>query len=139
LVLLAVPALAAPGSLEPTKTVLAPLPSQTSGGKPLALAATVTGSGTPAGEVTFMDGDTPLATVALDASGTARTEVALGDGRHAIKAVYSGSAMYAPGASAPVPTLVFIPVPTLDKTALALLAAALAGVALWSVTRSSMA
>ena len=51
------------------------------------------GAGTPTGAVTFADGTTPLATVALDGSSTATfTTTALSVGSHPISATYSGDA-----------------------------------------------
>jgi hypothetical protein len=61
--------------------------------QPVTLTATVlaaSGSATPTGTVTFMDGSTPLATVTLDSAGQARwTTAALSVGSHAITAVYN--------------------------------------------------
>lgn len=94
----------------------------------------------PTGTVTFADGATPLATVALAADGTARYATAdLGAGRHVIAASYSGDADNAPAsativqqveaqASEPVAT------PALDRWALLLLLLA-AGLAAFAVRR----
>jgi uncharacterized repeat protein (TIGR01451 family) len=69
-------------------------------GQSVTFTATVTGSGTtPTGTVTFMDGSTTLATVALNSSGSAAyTTSALLAGSQSITASYSGDNNY--GASA---------------------------------------
>jgi hypothetical protein len=67
-------------------------------GQSLTFTATVTsGSGTPAGNVTFKDGATTLGTVALDGSGQATfTTSTLSVGTHSpITAVYAGNASFA--------------------------------------------
>jgi hypothetical protein len=54
------------------------------------------GTGTPTGTVTFLDGNTVLATVALDATGKARLRGRFSvAGRHTIRAVYSGDSQFA--------------------------------------------
>jgi|GEM_PF-2211734 sugar lactone lactonase YvrE len=58
--------------------------------------ATAAGAGTPTGSVTFMDGSSTLATIQLDATGTASTQItSLSPGpltqTHSLKAVYSGA------------------------------------------------
>ena len=58
------------------------------------------GTGTPTGSVTFMDGATPLGTVALDATRQATlTTSSLVVGAHPITAVYGGDAGYATSTS----------------------------------------
>ena len=83
-----------------TTTVLAVSDTSSTYGQPVELTATVTPAqaalGAPGGTVTFMDGDTSLATVAVVAgtggTGTAGLTVSdLGAGSHEIRAVYSGS------------------------------------------------
>jgi Bacterial Ig-like domain (group 3) len=60
-------------------------------GQMVALTATVTGaSGTPAGTVTFCDGGTVLAEVALDPNGHASLQVQLSVGMHSLKASFAG-------------------------------------------------
>ena len=57
--------------------------------------------GTPTGAVTFTDGTSTLATIALSAAGVAtHTTSALAGGNHTITAVYGGNAIYAPSAGA---------------------------------------
>src|SRR5262249_5221535 len=65
-------------------------------GQPVTFTATVTAqSGTPTGNVTFKDGATTLATVALNGSGVAAfTTSTLAIGRHKIIAVYAGNSSF---------------------------------------------
>jgi hypothetical protein len=79
-------------------------------GQAVVLTATVAPAngalGAPGGTVTFVDGSTPLGTVAVSQgsgnNGTASLSVAgLGGGAHAIKAVYSGSPSFSASSSAP--------------------------------------
>jgi hypothetical protein len=89
-------------SVIPTTTTLTAAPNPVIFGSPLTLTATVshsTGTGTPTGTVTFFDGTTVLATegVAPSTGGSAQasfTTNQLAAGAHAIKAVYSGSALF---------------------------------------------
>jgi hypothetical protein len=69
-------------------------------GQALLFTATVSSSAspTPTGSVTFKDGSTTLATVALDANGHATyTTSSLSAGRHYLTAAYSGDSHYGPG------------------------------------------
>jgi hypothetical protein len=71
--------------------------------QPVTLTAKVTsGSGTPPGSVTFLDGGAPLGTLPVDGSGVAGVTVTLGPGGHSLTAVYSGSGTFAGSSSAPV-------------------------------------
>jgi hypothetical protein len=72
-------------------------------GQPVSFVATVGAlAGTPSGTVTFFDGTTPLATVALGQSGTATfTTSTLIAGAHSITASYSGDADVLGAQSAP--------------------------------------
>lgn len=76
--------------------------SPVSYGTAVTFTATVTGGGgTPGGTVTFYDGDVPLGTGTLGATGTATlTTALLTVGSHMITAVYGGSAIYGPSTSA---------------------------------------
>lgn len=58
----------------------------------------------PGGNVQFLDGGSPLGTVALDASGMARLDTAslVGAGTHQLRAVYAGDAANLPSTSASV-------------------------------------
>ena len=71
-------------------------------GAPVVLTATVTakapGSGTPTGDITFMDGTTSIETVALSA-GSAAISTTLSGGSHSIKAVYGGDMNFGTSAS----------------------------------------
>lgn len=80
------------------------------------------GSGSPTGNVTFLDGDAELGTVALDASTGQATfsssTLFLGD--HQIKAVYSGDSSFKTSTSSPSPQTVkgFATVTTLSASRL---------------------
>ena len=59
-----------------------------------------TGSGTPTGNVTFMDGTTQLGTERLSAgTATYSTAAVVGPGNHSITAVYNGDSTFAPSTS----------------------------------------
>jgi len=67
------------------------------------VAATASGSTTPTGSVTFMDGSTAIGTAALNAAGVATLNTAaLTVGTHQLTAVYGGDAAFAGSASAAV-------------------------------------
>jgi autotransporter-associated beta strand protein len=73
-------------------------------GQPVTFSAVVTalsGGGVPNGNVTFFDGSTPVATVALDATGTATVVLTtqLAAGSHDLTASYLGNNNYAGSAS----------------------------------------
>jgi hypothetical protein len=60
------------------------------------------------GSVTFYDGSTVIATVQVNASGSATTNVpasALSNGRHTIRASYSGGTNYSAGSSSVIITV----------------------------------
>jgi large repetitive protein len=62
-------------------------------GQPITFIARVAAAGNPSGTVTFLDGDTALATVSLDSSGAAiLTASDVATGFHSITASYSGDA-----------------------------------------------
>jgi Bacterial Ig-like domain (group 3) len=93
-------------------------------GQPITFVATVAAAIAPSGTVTFFDGDTALATVALDASGTAAlTTSALVVGPHSITAAYSGAAGLSGAQSGPASasvaksgtSVVLMPHPVLKK------------------------
>lgn len=68
-------------------------PAQSSPGRSVSLQVQVSGAATLAGTVTFFDGDTALAVIALDGAGKAGFSMPLaGIGTHALRAVYSGDA-----------------------------------------------
>jgi Bacterial Ig-like domain (group 3) len=93
-------------------------------GQPITFVATVAADITPSGTVTFLDGGTTLATVALDGSGTATLITStLAPGSHSITANYSGDADFGGAqfgsASESVgqsgTTIVLVPHPVLKK------------------------
>jgi hypothetical protein len=72
-------------------------------GQPVTLTATVASqAGAPTGTVTFLDGDEVLGSAAVSAAGQATSTDFLNVGNHALKAVYSGDAMFAASASVAV-------------------------------------
>ena len=71
------------------------------------LTATVTGTSTPTGSVTFLDGTTPIGSGQLNASGVATLAIAtLTVGSHSITAAYSGDADYTAFTSLPLTQVV---------------------------------
>jgi hypothetical protein len=88
-----------------TSTTLTVAPASSTYGDAVTLTATVTpaqsGIGSAVGSVDFVDGSTSLGTVALDANGKATlTRSDIGAGSHSVKAVYSGSTLFAGSTSA---------------------------------------
>ena len=81
----------------PTTATLTPSVSTVTAGAVLTLTAKVSsGSGSPIGGVTFLDGSSELGTQTLDASGSAAfSTVSLLNGQHAITARYSANGIYA--------------------------------------------
>jgi hypothetical protein len=72
-------------------------------GQPVTLTATVTStSGAPTGTVTFFDGNTVLAQVALDPNGQASLSVPLGTGTHSLRATFTGIASFTNSTAAAV-------------------------------------
>ena len=102
-------------------TTLTASPNPSLYGQSVAFQATVTGaSGTPTGNVQFMDGATDLGSpVALDGTGAATLNWATLDvahSPHSITAVYSGDATYASSTSSPVSQTVNAATPTIAVT-----------------------
>jgi len=89
---------------EPTTTVVTSDANPANTGAPVTFTATVTsGTGTPAGSVTFFDGATNLGTATLNGSGVATLGTsALTSGAHSISASYQASLIYAASTSPPV-------------------------------------
>ncbi len=87
--------------LEPTTTVVTSDSNPANIGAPVTFTATVTsGTGTPAGSVTFFDGATNLGTATLNGSGIATISTpALATGSHSITASYPASLIYAASTS----------------------------------------
>ena len=89
----------------PTAITLLAAPASPLAGVPVTLTATVSPTafgGSPTGSVVFLDGATPIATVAL-AGGVAIATVTLSAGLHTLGAEYSGDANFAGSSSTPVP------------------------------------
>ena len=103
------------GTLATSMTALSSGGSVAYAGTPVALAVTVEGSllQAPSGNVTFMDGSSPLALVPLVKSAASFASAGLGTGQHTLQAVYSGDAVYSASTSAGVSVTV---VPTPDFT-----------------------
>ncbi len=103
------------GSLASSITTLRSNGSIDYAGTPVTLTATVAGSllQTPAGNVTFMDGDSPLAMAALTNGAASFSTPGLQTGQHTLRAIYSGDAVYGTSTSAGVNVTV---VPSPDFT-----------------------
>jgi hypothetical protein len=89
-----------------TTTALTSSPNPSTYGQSVLFTATVSpasGTGTPSGTVTFLDGATTLGSSALNASGVATLSVSnLSVAAHSIKAQYNGSSTFSGSASAVV-------------------------------------
>ncbi|WP_210420322.1 Ig-like domain repeat protein [Aquisphaera giovannonii] len=96
--------------LTSTSTALAASPATSTYGQSVTFTAAVSpasGSGTPTGTVTFMDGTTTLGTGALNAAGVASFAIGtLAAGMHSVTAVYGGDANYSGGTSTAVSQVV---------------------------------
>ncbi len=89
-----------------TVGVMSSLNPSTSGAS-VTFTATVTGTtGTPTGSVTFLDGASPLATVALVAGSASYTTSSLIGGSHTINVTYGGTSTYASSANSLVQVVV---------------------------------
>jgi Bacterial Ig-like domain (group 3) len=85
----------------PTSAALTSSKNPSSLGESVTFTATVSsGSGTPMGTVTFMDGSTPLGSSPLNAGEATLTTATLTGGSHAITAVYNGDSTFATSTSA---------------------------------------
>ncbi len=92
-----------------TTTSLVASPNPVAQGQALTLTATVSGSGstTPSGAVSFLNGSTPLGTATLNASGVATFSTAsLAAGTYSLTAQYSGNASFLSSTSTAVPVTV---------------------------------
>jgi hypothetical protein len=89
----------APAALAPSTTALVASANPVTRGQVVTFTATVSaasGTGTPTGTITFMDGNTVLAVVVLDSNGQARLRTRFRTaGKHIIRAVYSGDSHFA--------------------------------------------
>ncbi len=102
-----------------TTTALASSPNPSTFDQAVTFTATVTGGGNPVtpGTVTFRDGATVLATIALDGTGEATfTTTALAVGDHTITATFNGNTNFATSTSTPLTQTVN---PIVTTTALA--------------------
>lgn len=104
-----------------TATALMSSANPSSEGEGVVFTASVTSSdfSTPTGSVTFFVDATPMATAALDGTGTVYKTAALTPGTHTITAQYNGDVTHAPSASAPLVQTVTAPMPsktTLDTS-----------------------
>jgi hypothetical protein len=78
----------------PTTTSLTSSPNPSQFGQSVTFTATVTGSGTPTGTVTFKDGGKTLGTVFLSAGLASFSTSSLKKGTHLITAPYSGDGIF---------------------------------------------
>jgi large repetitive protein len=86
--------------------IMSSLNPSTSGAS-VTFTATVTATtGTPTGSVTFLDGASPLATVALTAGSASYTTSSLIGGTHTINVTYGGTSTYASSANSLVQTVI---------------------------------
>jgi hypothetical protein len=87
-----------------SSTALTGTPNPQTVGGAVTLTATVstTGTGTPTGNVSFLDGATSLGTINLSGGTATLMTSALAPGSHTITASYSGDADFVPSTSAPV-------------------------------------
>jgi len=93
------PATVVVGALASTTALTSLVNPQVVGGV-VTLMATVTGSGTPTGDVTFFDGGTTLGTVTLSSGQATFTTSTLAVGAHSITATYNGDSQFVPSTSA---------------------------------------
>ena len=99
-------------SLIPSQTQLSGVPPSVSFGTAIAATATVSsGSGSPTGTVTFLQGNNQLATVPLSSGQASSTIAGLPAGSYQISAAYNGDQNFAGSISAPV-SLTVVPAAT---------------------------
>jgi hypothetical protein len=90
----------------PSVTTVSAAPNPAPFGQAVTLTATVTGQGTPAGTVTFRDGDAVLGTAPLRGGQASLTVRGLRPGAHALTAAYDGNAEFQASTSAALGLLV---------------------------------
>ncbi len=96
-------------TLTGTTTNLTASAATVNAGASVTFIATVTpasGSGTPTGSITFMDGTTTLGTVSLSSGAASYPTSSLAVGAHSITAVYGGDSNYSGSSSSAVPVTV---------------------------------
>ena len=103
-----------------TQTALASSQNPSQFGQPVTFKATVTGTGTPTGRVTFADGGTTIGTATLAAGTATFATSTLSVGSHTITASFGGSTTYAPSTSSALAQTVNIPVDSVRLRALQL-------------------
>lgn len=81
-------------------------------GQAVTFTATVASTASPTGTITFMDGSTALATVAVETRSASYATSALTQGTHAVTAVYSGDGTVTGSTSAALPQIVSRPAST---------------------------
>jgi Bacterial Ig-like domain (group 3)/Autotransporter beta-domain len=107
-----------------TTTSLASSLNPSQAGQAVTFTASVaSGSGTPAGTVTFKDGSTAIGSAALAGGVAALTTSALTVGSHSITAVYGGTAAFTTSTSAALVQAVSTPADSLKLRAMQVLAA----------------
>jgi hypothetical protein len=94
----------ATGALAQSVTALTSNGSISFAGSPVSLSVTVSGllQAQPAGNVTFYDGTSPMATIVLAASSATMSTASMQQGQHTLHATYSGDANYAASNSASI-------------------------------------
>ena len=104
-------------ALAATSTTLGSSPNPSNAGQSVTFTATVTsGSGTPAGTVTFREGSTVLGTAPLSGGSAFFTTSSLTSGSHPVTAQYGGDATFSGSTSAAVTQVVNAPTTVVGTT-----------------------
>jgi hypothetical protein len=114
----------------PTTTVVTASVNPWLAGESLTLTALVNptaGSGTPTGNVLFLDGSTVLGTAALDGGVATFTTTALTAGSHVLSAAYGGDANYSTSTTTDLAEIITNPAPLVSSLAVASVAEGSAG------------
>jgi hypothetical protein len=96
----------------PTDTTLSGAPPPAFSGQRVFTALVHAEGLIPAGDVTFFDGPTSLATLPVDGTGKATLQTTLPDGKHSVSATFNGSPNYHPSTSNALTETVETVVPT---------------------------